>query len=51
VVAAKIMPAARGRRMGVGLGGLQRTAAAGVAWQLLIRCGTASEDSARSNNI
>ena len=40
------MVAARGCRMFVGCDYLQRTAAAGVAWQRLVRCGTASEDDA-----
>jgi hypothetical protein len=51
VVVTNVLPAASGRRMGVGFGCLQRTAAAGVAWKLLVRCGTASEDSACSNDI
>ena len=38
------MVAARGCRMFIGCDCLQRTAAAGVAWQLSVRCGTASED-------
>ena len=38
------MVAARGCRMFVGSDCLQRTAAAGVAWQRSVRCGTASED-------
>jgi hypothetical protein len=49
VAAAKIMPAARSLRLGVGSGCLKQTAAAGVASQLLVRCGTASEDGAHSN--
>jgi hypothetical protein len=40
------MVAARGCRMFVGCDCLQRTAAAGVAWQWSVRCGTASEDGA-----
>jgi hypothetical protein len=42
VVAVKIMPATTGCCMGVGLSCLQQTVTAGVAWQLPVRCGTAS---------
>ena len=47
---ANIMPAARGLRMGVGFGCLQRIAVVGIAWQLSVRRGTASEDSSCSND-
>ena len=50
MAATNIMPAARGLRMGVGFGCLQRIAAAGIAWQLSVRRGTASEDGACSND-
>jgi len=50
IAAAKIVPAARGLHKGVGFGYLQRTALAGVAWQLLVWCRTSSEDGARSND-
>ena len=45
------MLVATGRHMDVGFGCLQRTAAAGVAWQLSVRRGTASEGGACSTNI
>ena len=45
------MVAARGCCMFVGSDCLQRTAAAGVAWQLSVRCGTASEDGTCGNGI
>ena len=48
VAVAKLTPAGRGLCTGVGSCCLQRTTAAGVAWQLPVRCGTASEDGARS---
>src|SRR6185312_10134203 len=48
VAVAKFTPAGRGFCTGVGSCCLQRTTAAGVAWQLPVRCGTASEDGARS---
>ena len=48
VAAAKFTPAGRGFCTGVGSCCLQRTTAAGVAWQLPVRCGTALEDGARS---
>ena len=47
----KILLAVRGRHMDVGLVCLQRTAAAGVAWQLSVQCGTASEGGTCSTNI
>ena len=46
VVVFAAMVAVGGCRMIVDCGCLQRTAAAGVAWQPLVRCGTASEDGA-----
>jgi hypothetical protein len=51
MMAAKIMLAARGHCMGVGLGCLQRTPAAGVAWQLPVRCGTASDGACSNNTV
>ena len=50
MAAANSMLAARGLRMDVGFGCLQRIAAAGIAWQLSVRRETASEDGACSNN-
>uniref|UniRef100_K3XQX5 Uncharacterized protein n=1 Tax=Setaria italica TaxID=4555 RepID=K3XQX5_SETIT len=44
------MVAARGCCMVVGFGCLQRSAAADVAWQRSVRCGTASEDGACGND-
>ncbi|KAF8768736.1 hypothetical protein HU200_007294 [Digitaria exilis] len=40
------MLVAEGCHMVVGCGCLQRTAAASVAWQSAIRCGTSSKDGA-----
>ena len=48
VAVAKFTPAGKGLCTSVGSCYLQRTTAAGVAWQLPVRCGTASEDGARS---
>ena len=48
VAVAKFTPAGRGLCTGVVSCCLQRTTVAGVAWQLPVRCGTASEDGARS---
>ena len=48
VAVAKLTPAGRGFCIGVGSCCLKRTTAAGVAWQLPVRCGTALEDGARS---
>ena len=47
----KILLAVGGRHMDVGFGCLQRTAAAGVAWQLSVRCGTASKGGACGTGI
>ena len=48
VAVAKFTPAGRRLCTGVGSFCLQRTTAAIVAWQLPVRCGTASEDGARN---
>lgn len=49
VQAVEVMVVARGCCMVVGFGCLQRTVAADVAWQRLVRCGTVSEDGACGN--
>jgi hypothetical protein len=48
VVVIVVMVVARGYRLFVGFGCLQRTAVAGVAWQLSVWRGTVSEDDACS---
>ena len=50
-VATEIMLEVRGCRMGIGFGYLQRTAAAGIAWQSSVRRGTASKNSTCSSNV